>query len=348
MELTGTQQEKLSQALLRAFSRVEILRRMVQFKLNRNLDAFTDGPLRDRVFQLIAESEREGWTQELIRGAVQDNPGNPLLKAFFQEYSASIQREAPGPELEKLVVDTSSFLDPARWRERLEAIERQVCQMEIGADRGTGFLIAPDVVLTNHHVVRKVIEGKASPDQVGLRFDYKRLEDGSELTGTMYELAQDWLLAFSPASPVDVLDPKPREATTAELDYALLHVKGQPGNERIDGNRTRGWVEVPAAGYDFKPGSPIIIVQHPRGDRLRLAIETNGILAVNAARTRVTYRTNTLEGSSGSPCFSQDWTLVALHHSGGPGALAKYNEGIPISTIRAHLLDSVRKQLGWT
>ncbi|HYO71036.1 MAG TPA: serine protease, partial [Archangium sp.] len=61
-----------------------------------------------------------------------------------------------------------------------------------------------------------------------------------------------------------------------------------------------------------------------------------------------TYRTNTLEGSSGSPCFSQDWALVALHHSGGPGALAKYNEGIPISTLRAHLPDAVRKQLGWS
>ncbi|HEX8435682.1 trypsin-like serine peptidase, partial [Archangium sp.] len=98
--------------------------------------------------------------------------------------------------------------------------------------------------------------------------------------------------------------------------------------------------------YAFPPGSPIIIVQHPQGDRLRLAIETNGIIGVNAARTRVTYRTHTLGGSSGSPCFNQDWTLVALHHSGGPGFSAPYNEGIPISTLRDHLPDAVRGQLG--
>jgi hypothetical protein len=103
---------------------------------------------------------------------------------------------------------------------------------------------------------------------------------------------------------------------------------------------------VPADAYAFPPGSPIIIVQHPQGDRLRLAIETNGIIGVNTARTRVTYRTNTLGGSSGSPCFNQDWTLVALHHSGDPGVSAPYNEGIPISTIRAHLPDAVRGLLG--
>jgi hypothetical protein len=348
MELTGTQQARLSEALLSAFPRVEILRRMVRFKLNRNLDDFTDGPLRDRVFQLLQEAEREGWSHELIQGAIQDTPGNPRLKAFVREYSASIQREAPGPKLEKIIVDTNTFLDPVRWRERLEAIERQVCRVELGGRAaGTGFLVAPDVVLTNHHVVHQVLKGTVSPELVALRFDYKRLEDGSELEGKVYGLAQDWLLASSPHSAVDLMNPKPHEATTEELDYALLRVKGQPGNESVEGTRTRGWIQVPADVYAFVPGSPIIIVQHPQGDRLRLAIETNGIIGVNTARTRVTYRTNTLGGSSGSPCFNQDWILVALHHSGDPGFSAQYNEGIPISTLRAHLPDAVRGQLGW-
>jgi hypothetical protein len=349
MELAGSHQERLSQALLSAFPEVASLRRMVRFKLDRNLDDFTDGPLRDRVFQLIREAEREGWTHALIQGAAQDNPGNPRLRAFVLEYASSIQREAPGPQLEKLIVDTNTFLDPARWRERLEVIERQVCRVEVeGKPVGTGFLVAPDVVLTNHHVVQVVIQGSVSPDQLALRFDYKRLEDGSELEGKVHGLAQDWLLAASPPSPVDVQNPKPHAATTAELDYALLRVKGQPGREALAGTgRPRAWVEVPATDYAFPPGSPILIVQHPKGDRLRLAIDTNGIIGVNAARTRVMYRTNTEPGSSGSPCFNQDWTLVALHHSGDPGFPAQYNEGIPISTLRAHLPDAVRTQLGW-
>lgn len=347
MELTGTQQARLSEALLSAFPRLQLLQRMVRFKLNRNLEDFTDGPLRERVFQLIQEAEREGWTQELLQGARQDTPGNPRLAAFAQEFSASIQREAPGPRLEKLVVDTNSFLDPVRWRERLEAIERQVCRVELGHKVGTGFLVAPDVVLTNHHVVHEVLEGTVSPERVVLRFDYKRLANGSAPEGTVYGLAPEWHLASSPPSPVDAMYPKPHEASVEELDYALLRVKGQPGNEPVEGQGTRSWVQVPSDAYALPPGSPVMIVQHPRGDRLRLVIETNGILAVNAARTRVTYRTNTLEGSSGAPCFNQDWMLVALHHSGGPGNLAQFNEGIPISTVRAHLPAAVREQLGW-
>ena len=351
MELTGTQQARLSEALLSAFPRLETLRRMVQFKLNRNLDDFTDGPLRDRAFQLIQEAERAGWTHELIHGAYDETPGNPRLKTFVQEYAFSIQREAPGPKLEKIVVETHTFLDPVSWRERLEVIERQVCRVELGnRPMGTGFLVAPDVVLTNHHVVQEVLKGTVSPDFLVLRFDYKRLQDGTELRGRLYGLAQAWLLHASPHSAVDLMNPKPHEASTQELDYALLRVKGQPGHEPVDGKKTRKWMDVPADAYAFPPGSPILIVQHPQGDRLRLAIATDGVIAVNSARTRVTYRTNTLGGSSGAPCFNQDWTLVALHHSGDPGiqAQAQYNEGIPVSTIRAHVPDAVRQQLGWS
>jgi V8-like Glu-specific endopeptidase len=55
--------------------------------------------------------------------------------------------------------------------------------------------------------------------------------------------------------------------------------------------------------------------------------------------TRVRYRTNTEEGSSGSPCFNQDWELVALHHSGDPNfeRPATYNEGIPFEAILKRL-----------
>jgi V8-like Glu-specific endopeptidase len=47
----------------------------------------------------------------------------------------------------------------------------------------------------------------------------------------------------------------------------------------------------------------------------------------------VSYKTNTDGGSSGSPCFDQDWNLVALHHSGDPNYALGPNEGIPIDAI---------------
>jgi V8-like Glu-specific endopeptidase len=55
----------------------------------------------------------------------------------------------------------------------------------------------------------------------------------------------------------------------------------------------------------------------------------------------VTYRTNTLGGSSGSPCFNADLELIALHHGSDPdfhpAHTPEYNEGIPFDTILARL-----------
>jgi endonuclease G len=64
------------------------------------------------------------------------------------------------------------------------------------------------------------------------------------------------------------------------------------------------------------------------------------------------YVADTMDGSSGSPVFNQNWEVVALHHSGAPHppddlpSLAKkawkgkfrVNEGIPIRAI----LDDLR------
>jgi V8-like Glu-specific endopeptidase len=78
-------------------------------------------------------------------------------------------------------------------------------------------------------------------------------------------------------------------------------------------------------------------VQHPAAEPMQLAIDTQAIIKLNGNATRVQYRTNTLAGSSGSPCFNKDWELVALHHSGDPqfSSLhhAEFNEGIPLAAI---------------
>ncbi len=53
------------------------------------------------------------------------------------------------------------------------------------------------------------------------------------------------------------------------------------------------------------------------------------------------YRTNTDKGSSGSPCFDANWTLVALHHLGDPAYYPEnksaFNQGIPFTAIMALL-----------
>jgi hypothetical protein len=49
----------------------------------------------------------------------------------------------------------------------------------------------------------------------------------------------------------------------------------------------------------------------------------------------IKYRTNTKGGSSGSPCFTDRWQLVALHHATENSPRPTYNEGIPFAAILA-------------
>jgi V8-like Glu-specific endopeptidase len=105
----------------------------------------------------------------------------------------------------------------------------------------------------------------------------------------------------------------------------------------------RGWIHVPAAAADFNADKRITIIQHPSGDPIKIASDEATVW--NPSLTRVRYRTNTLLGSSGSPCLNSRWEWVALHHCGDPAWQPRYNQGIPVSAIVAHLKAKGRMKL---
>jgi hypothetical protein len=342
LKLTGLQREKLSNAIRGAFNK-QRLEEMLSFKLNKRLDDITlSDDFRQLVFKVIQTSELEGWTAELIVAARESNPGNHELFEVAQQIGLA-PATPPVSVLESIILKTNKFLDVNTWLTRLTEIESQVCRIEIkigrGTAYGTGFLVGTDTVMTNYHVMRQVIENNgATPSDVILRFDFKQLADGRTINpGTEFRLSMpDWLIDSSPPSSVGAL-PNPEQ-----LDYALIRVDGSPGSEpvgeRVSSNAgLRGWIKIPDTPYDFQPDTTLYIVQHPQGTPLKLAIESNAIIKVNANGTRVQYRTNTEPGSSGSPCFNSDWELVALHHSGDALPNPSYNEGTPISAIMALL-----------
>ncbi len=114
--------------------------------------------------------------------------------------------------------------------------------------------------------------------------------------------------------------------TPDQLDYALLQL-ATPVPER-------GFLRLsdppPSAKDD-----PLIIVQHPAGDPMRFAMDTSAVIGAVHDGLRLRYRTNTAAGSSGSPCFSMEWDLLALHHLGDPAVgPPTYNQGVPVGLIR--------------
>lgn len=324
----------------------------------------------DAVIAFLYERERANsrenalflLLQVLEERSLEDECQNQLRQAREQlayALAGHSVAQLPPPardNLERIVREKSQFLDVVRWRTALAAIENQVCRIDMDrqgqvSSLGTGFLVGPDLVLTNHHVVSDTIKWWqkephnqmhwARASQLIIRFDHKQLADGTTINeGTPLRLADNWLVDASPPSAVDLQIVKSGLPALDELDYALLRLNTPAGNQppTDSANTTpRGWIALPSSDDPPAPGDALIIMQHPAGQPLKLAFESDGVIGLNANRTRITYRTNTEHGSSGSPCFNANWQLVALHHSGDPDYSddhqADYNEGIPIAAI---------------
>jgi Trypsin-like peptidase domain len=219
-------------------------------------------------------------------------------------------------EFERVMSEKLGFHDPVRWSAQMQQVMLAVCLIEFEnaypKAQGTGFLLGPSVVMTNYHVMEQVIQKQVKPEEVVLRFNYMTGSEGSE-----YRLAADWNIDFSQENM---------------LDYALLRVAGTPGKDSVESlpdTPVRKWLTPQV--YSFQAGEPLFIIQHPNGERLKFAFDTIKTLTP----TMISYRTNTDHGSSGSPCLTINWQLVALHQ----GSLSKTidpeapNKGIPFAAI---------------
>jgi trypsin-like peptidase len=229
------------------------------------------------------------------------------------------------------------FGDPEQLIAFMQEAKRRTCRIEIdGAALGTGFLVGPQTVLTNWHVVEGV--GAAQFAKVSCRFDYIQRIDGARYGGLPLALDGNGLLFHRPYAPAEITaDPENPPPDATELDYALLRLAERAGDKR-------GWFALPGKGVAVAEGANIWIVQHPDGKPLKFAADMKSLLKCPPppGRPRLRYLTNTEKGSSGSPCFSMTSTgtfeLVALHHFGDPvwppGIPARFNQGIPIALIR--------------
>jgi hypothetical protein len=329
-QLTPREQKQLRDALLSAFPRYSDLKPVVNYNLGDTLENIAGtGPLRAVLDHLVEWVVAQHKVEELIRGAFEENPGNPLLRAFAAQVLLMSPPHPPDgapamPDeqgrLERLVLKHVPFQHMADWRERAALRERAVCRAELPGTMGTGSLLGPDVVITNSHVLEAVIKNVVSPDQVTLRFDFKAGGDGGPPgPGQPVKLVDDgkWLVAHSPEG---------------ELDYAIVRVKGSPGDAPAGaGGPRRGWLTpVP---HKFQHGEPFFVIQHPDGEPLQIA--GGSVTGVDVVGRRVTYSANTLEGSSGAPCFTMGWDLIALHHYGKTSG----NRGVLFESILQDLAD---------
>jgi hypothetical protein len=292
-------------------------------------------PTRDDVLSLVLRfCRRPGWT---TRGATHVN-------------------EAAGA-LERLTTLANPFLNVTAMARWLVCVERQVCQVRCGNERGTGFLVAPDLVLTCFHVVEPFLSNRVTAADVQVRFDYRE-----DFTGAAPDETAPWLPINPtweiPKAPYGTGDQDLVSALDAgELDYALLRLASAPGNERIDDTRTRGWIHLDGDAALPIASSPALCVQHPGREQqaplqwpLRVAFGTFGAIDHPHAPLRALYQVSTLPGSSGAPVFDGAFRAVALHHNRGARhpdnpQLVIDNRGVPLARVVAHLHADVRALL---
>lgn len=361
--LSGAQLGKFSDALLDTFDLDQFDQMLLIFLTRRRQHIALSNDLEQIVLLVINRAEDQSWTAELLLAARLAAPASEALMIFGQQFGAAV-RAPTGMALQNTIRAANGQLDVGPWRARLAEAEGRVCRVEISSaqppDFGTGFLVGPDVLMTNWHVVENVISGLVPADKVCLRFDYKVLDDGVAVnSGTEHRLAPgtkaDWLLYESAYSAADLSTAPAQDAGRDELDCVLLRLSQLAGDESpgapsqlVQGAQARGWVPLPRVVHDFAQSSSLFILQHPDGKPLKLTLDTMSVQGTNGNGTRVRYSTNTEPGSSGSPCFDANWNLIALHHAGDPRynklRAAEYNQGVPVSAIvdaltRAHKLD---------
>lgn len=158
---------------------------------------------------------------------------------------------------------------------------------------GTGFLVAPRLLLTNNHVLETAQSAAASFVEFNFQLDINGREARQ--------------VSFSFDTTVFI--------TSKPLDYTLVAVK-----ERSDDGRTNlsDFGHLPLSGRPGKTldGSFLTVIQHPSGERKQIALRENQL--IKTLDHFLWYATDTAPGSSGACAFNDSWQVVALHHSGVP------------------------------
>lgn len=203
--------------------------------------------------------------------------------------------------LERMLGGTSDFLSIEFFEAGLVAA-RAVGRLQTPFSLGTGFLVAPDILLTNNHV----------------------LPDEETAEGSVLEMdAEENRIGAPKAIRTFRLDPGRFFATDCPLDFTFVAVHP----EAEDGAPIKDYGCHPLIAGEGKilVGLCVNIVQHPAGGPKSVVVHNSKLIFLSneiKADEFCYYTSDTNEGSSGAPVFNNHWEVIALHHSAVPKANA--------------------------
>lgn len=199
---------------------------------------------------------------------------------------------------------------------------RAVCHI-VDANRtslGTGFLVAPGLLITNNHV----IPDADSAEGAIAEFEFELDGDENPVRPRRFLLEPARLFATSPRG---------------KLDFTFVAVAAVNANG--DPLEAQGWLPLDERPNKILEGQPVVVIQHPNGQMKALCL-FDSVLVLrdqDPDLPYILYTTDTDNGSSGSPAFNRFWQVIGLHHASvdtgemHEGKPVIINRGIRVSSI---------------
>jgi endonuclease G len=170
---------------------------------------------------------------------------------------------------------------------------------------GTGFLIAPGIIITNNHV----FPDAKSVEHSFIQFNYELNDQGLPRTLKTFHFDPEKLFITSSLE-------KDPNVPTSGLDFTVVALK-----EKSIENETL-ITEISHATLDetlgkIVEGENCVVIQHPQGDYKKIVLKDIRMLTLS--EDFLIYESDTLPGSSGAMVVGLGTgEVVALHHSGVP------------------------------
>ncbi|MFF3378463.1 trypsin-like serine peptidase [Streptomyces sp. NPDC002680] len=244
------------------------------------------------------------------------------------------------PEANERIINLSNELQAWSFLPRGVRVGSTVARITLRRNgrelpHGTGFLVSPRLLMTNHHVL---------PDKEFARQCFPEFNAQAGVDNT------------PEAAVRREFDPDRFFTADEHLDFALVAIAsdadGRPPGDDF------GWNSLSVRVGNLTIGERVNIIGHPNGRLKEIALRDNTLLV--RLDEFLHYMTDTEPGNSGSPVYNDQWEVVALHHRGvpktdGQGRVLRKdgqvwqrgdsddtidwiaNEGVRISSILKHL-----------
>ena len=147
---------------------------------------------------------------------------------------------------------------------------------------GTGFIVGPDLIMTNHHVIENASQAAGAE----FAFFYELDIAGNKRDEVIVGAVADGFLHTDP-----------------KLDFSLIRIQHPP----------EFGPPLALKPVRVEQNQRVAIIQHPGGFYKKISLQNNFV--AHADDRLIQYYTSTEAGSSGSPVFNEDFEVVGLHHS---------------------------------